>query len=158
MLAKRCGLLCNTTLAHCLTCELLNIDSLNTTWYVVLVMHCGFILTHVRPSPLAVIPNPPCFSSSSKCVSLQAAKASHFSVSPSSEISIGGAFSFDKAFSILFLSPSTSLCLHFPSLLHKFNRKRGFGSKILRINLQIIDPLPAPKQCFSTFLVFLFSL
>lgn len=80
----------------------------------------------------------------------------YFCASPSSDISIGSVFSCDRAFSILLWSPSTSLCLclHFPALLHKFKRKKGLGSKTLCKSLQIIDPLPVPKHCFSTFLVF----
>jgi len=84
----------------------------------------------------------------------------YFCVSPSSDISIGSAFSCDRAFSFLFWFPSTSLCLrlHFPALLHNFKRKKGLGSKTLCKSLQIIDPLPAPKHWFSTFLVFFYFL
>jgi len=84
----------------------------------------------------------------------------NFCVSPSSDISIGSAFSCDRAFSVLLWSSLTSLCLrlHFPSLLHNFKRKRGLGSKTLCKSLWIIDPFAAPKHCFSTFSLFLFSL
>lgn len=117
-----------------------------------------FMNSYIRSSALAVIP-PTFFLLQNVFRSTDIiTSCKNFSLSPSSDISIGSAFSCDKAFSILLWSPSTSLCLHlhFPSLLHNFMRKRGLGSKTLCKSLRIIDPLPVPEHCFSTFSVFIF--
>lgn len=78
----------------------------------------------------------------------------NFSLSPSSDISTGSAISCDRAFSILLWSPSTSLCmcLHFPSLLHSFKRKRVLGSKTLYKSLN-----NWPPSCPKTLLWYFFS-